>query len=557
MSRRTIVALAAACAAFALTPASAHASGGDMGPVAQHCGDNGSLCTEPADPYTYEGTYIGHDEPSVLFYSGTPGAGNNQLYHLQLPTDSGKIPTQSGTGGTWNFQLHPAFWFGMALCDDQSAPNPGGSTLAGPNVPCAADSDSNIYTGTTPTAQGGTNYIGRHPGTAFMELQFYPPGWVTEPITDACSGTQWCAALTIDSDALNQNTNRFLNSTCADQLFGNTEYVNFAYITKSGAPMGPANPLQVNDATFDITNPDLLLMNSGDQLTVDLHDTAHGVQVVIHDLTTGRSGSMTASAANSFGAIEYAPTGTSCTLVPWDFHPEYATSSEATRVVWAAHGYNVAYSDEIGHWEYCNAANFTADFSTFPFPCTSAGVSDANGVDGDDIFCLPGSISSMIDVTGCTQSDEDFDGVSYQPVWPGVAHDMATSSTPGAIVFSSPTFNGGQQYARVAFETDLPRIEATGLSPNNSCDRFSPAGTGCVDPPNGANFYPMFVARQTDQGCRWFEGGPNFPGKTQTFGGTPTAEYGPILRLDYPTPAGDGPRINDFRNVLPFNPCPS
>ena len=29
-------------------------------------------------------------------------------------------------------------WFGMVLCDDQSAPNPTGSTLAGPNVPCTA-----------------------------------------------------------------------------------------------------------------------------------------------------------------------------------------------------------------------------------------------------------------------------------------------------------------------------------------------------------------------------------------------------------------------------------
>ena len=35
----------------------------------------------------------------------------------------------------------------------------------------------------------------------------------------------------------------------------------------------------------------------------------------------------------------------------------YATSSEHTRVPWAAHSYNVAFSDEIGHFEYCDKAN--------------------------------------------------------------------------------------------------------------------------------------------------------------------------------------------------------
>jgi hypothetical protein len=384
-----------------------------------------------------------------------------------------------------------------------------------------------------------------------MEMQFYPPGW-SPFVSNTCDGTRWCAALTIDSLSENQNTSQFLNDTCANQLFGGTEYVNFAYITKSGSPLGPPSPLSVNADTFNIGSPDLLLMNGGDQLTVDLHDTAHGLQVVIHDLTTGTSGSMTASAANGFSQIQFAPTGTACNAIPADFHPEYATSSEATRVMWAAHGYNVAYSDEIGHWEYCDAA----DMTTFPFACTQAGAGDPT-VDDDDIFCATAALSLLVQVTGCTQSDEDFDGVSYQKVWPGINGNMGTAKTPGPIVFSSPTFNGGAQYSRVAFETDLPRIEATGLSPNNNCQRFSPTGTGCVNPPNGAQFYPMFVAKQTDAGCRWFEGGPNFPGSTQNFGGSSTTEFGPLLRLDYPSPAGNLPRFNDFRNVLSSNPCPS
>jgi hypothetical protein len=32
-------------------------------------------------------------------------------------------PKQDGTGGTWNFQLRPALWFGIALCENQSYPN--------------------------------------------------------------------------------------------------------------------------------------------------------------------------------------------------------------------------------------------------------------------------------------------------------------------------------------------------------------------------------------------------------------------------------------------------
>jgi len=65
-------------------------------------------------------------------------------YQLTLPKDPPTLPTQTGPAETFNFQLHPAFWFGMAMCDDQSSPNPGGSAV-GPNVPCTPDSDANIY----------------------------------------------------------------------------------------------------------------------------------------------------------------------------------------------------------------------------------------------------------------------------------------------------------------------------------------------------------------------------------------------------------------------------
>src|SRR5260370_28740003 len=68
------------------------------------------------------GNYVGHDEPSLLFYSNTPGAGNSYVSRLTLPNDPPTLPNQSGTGGTFNFPVHPAFWFGMAMGDTQSAP---------------------------------------------------------------------------------------------------------------------------------------------------------------------------------------------------------------------------------------------------------------------------------------------------------------------------------------------------------------------------------------------------------------------------------------------------
>jgi hypothetical protein len=93
----------------------------------------GIFCTEVYESIGYHGAYTGHDEPSVLFYSNVAGSGNTMTYLLQLPMEPPTLPKQDGSGGTFNFQLHPAFWVGMAMCDDQSAPNPGGSSV-GPNV---------------------------------------------------------------------------------------------------------------------------------------------------------------------------------------------------------------------------------------------------------------------------------------------------------------------------------------------------------------------------------------------------------------------------------------
>ena len=519
----------------------------------------GILCAEVYQPIGYDGAYTGHDEPSVLFYSSTAGSGNRMVYLLRLPKDPPTLPKQDGTGGTFNFQLHPAFWVGMAVCDDQSAPNPGGSSV-GLNILCTPSSDVNIFDGTDSTK---SDYIGLHPGTAFMEMQFYPPGWFI-----GCQ-TAWCSALTIDSLSENQNTGAGNNAACG----GAIEYVNRAFITKSGIPTGPPSPLKHNAKTFTPT-ADTLFYNPGDVLRIDIRDTASGLKITIDDLTTGESGSMTASAANGFAEILFDPTGTNCNIathnIPFDFHPMYATSSEHTRVPWAAHSYNIAFSDELGHFEYCN------DVSRQGGPCTQDGVHDLDKTfppgREDDFGCFGAAFAGVKGLTpigGCTSTDFEFDGVPYQLVWPGTLADSAADQLlhPLSIEFTSPLFTNSatgeqQNYDRVAFETDLPRIES---NTNPPCQRHvsNPSdpnpGMDCVNPPKNANFYPFFSTGVSDfSACVWQLGGANIPGTVNTFGGNSTAEFGGRLDLAYPaaTPPGSVTvRFNNFRQILPDNPC--
>jgi hypothetical protein len=520
-------------------------SASDDGYGVRNCSTGLVICTEVADSIGANGAYTGHDEPSLLFYSDTAGSGNSNSYTLTLPTDPKTLPNQAGTGGTWNFQLHPALWLGMAMCDTQSFPEFTNT--------CTPDSDANIFDGTNPA---GADYIGKHPGTAFMEMQFYPPSWVPWPPGVSCDSQKWCAALTIDSFNQDGNTGTLNNADCLQKV--GREPVSFAFITKSGVPHAAPDPLSVFTPPFPAATPNPatdLWMNSGDVLTVELHDTPAGFQVVIHDLTSGQSGSMTASVANGFKQVLYEPASSTCHEAPYAYHPMYSTSSEHTRVPWAAHTYNVAFSDEIGHFEYCPSADADGN-------CTSAGANDPGGLDVDDANCFNADDSLLVQVGGCQATDNDFDGPAYGPNWPGTGpnngQDAKYHSSP--ITFTSPTFNGGSNYSRVAFETDLPRIEAADLG--GVCDRIT--GVGCTNPPPGASFYPIYstgtsTGNHSSHGhCVWQFGGPNIKGTTNTFGGNSTAEYGPLLFSFYPGPnPATRTRANNFRQILDSNPCPA
>jgi hypothetical protein len=509
------------------------------------CGEaEGIFCAEQADIPSYE--YVGHDEPSVLFYSNERGSGNSNVWRVRLPKEPPILPQQDGKGGIWNFQLHPAFWFGMALCDSQSHPNY--------THVCRRTSDDNIFDSGDP---GSPHYIGKHPGTAFMEMQFYPPGWIT-----GNSATQWTAALNIDSLSQNGNTGQGNNAACG----GAVEYVNFAYIQTDGVPPGPPSPLLQNSSTFTV-NANTLYMNPGDELEVSEFDTPHGLLIIVRDLTTGQSGFMVASAANGFGQILFDPNGTMCDAathnLPYDFHPMYATSSEHTRVPWAAHSYNIAFADETGHFEYCSTVAAEGG------ACLDPTVNDQPGL--DDNACYDAAFASMfglLGIGGCIDGDADFDGVPYRKyTWPGTIKNVWLDEQLHAqpIQFSSPRFwdseGEKEDFNRIAFEADLPRIED---QTNPPCQRHisNPAdpspGTGCVNPPVGADFYPFFTTTKTRHGCRWQLGGDYLPGTKRDFGGSSHDEYGDLLVLTYPGTNGlPSTRYNNFRRVLSNNPCPA
>lgn len=554
-------------------------------PPAHWCNTNGITCAEPFQKWQnfpfYQrlrkqgvklGEYIGHDEPSTLFYSNTPGSGNNNTYQLRLPKDPPVLPRQDQSGGTFGFQLHPTFWVGMAMCDNQSAPNPAYPGAPYPTVGCTPDSDANIFTSDSGSS---SHYIGKHPGVAFMEMQFYPPGWVKWPAGNSCDGTRWCAALNIDSLSENMNTGVPNNNACLNGA--GLEPVNFAFLTRNGVATAPANPL--DSARFNPSPKKDFFMRSGDRLRVRLFDTSKGFTVIVDDLTAGTTGKMVASTANGFASVKFAPSAKTCSLVPNAFHPAYSTSSPQTRVTWAAHSYNIAFADEIGHFEFCNKV----DSSSPILGCAKGAGFDTNNVDlQDDNYCLPapgvaGTQSSRIKVTGCLgilgDSDIDFDGVPYDArVWPGsIANSQAAKLlTPTPVRFTSPTTVGGANFSRVAFEADLPRIED--FRPDSpfggvqqGCQRFvkNPSdphpGQGCVNPPPQSRDYPFYVTTKPGGHCQWTEvGGVHLSGITNAFGGSAATEYGQsLLTGDYPTsPAGTVTlRDNNFRRILSANPC--
>ncbi|MGH7880897.1 MAG: hypothetical protein ACREQD_15585, partial [Candidatus Binataceae bacterium] len=354
----------------------------------------------------------------------------------------------------------------------------------------------------------------------------------------------------IDSLLMDPNNNTFNNNDCGNNLVAGRvgeEPANFAFVTKSGNSVAPADPLTGLGAQVVVTK-DVFLMNAGDTLEVRIGDNPGadpngGLEVIIRDLTTGKSGSMIASIANGFAQVNFAPSASTCTETPYAFHPMYGTSGVHTRVPWTAHSFNVAFSDEIGHFEYCT------DVDPITGTCLS-------GDRLDDFFCLAPSQSSKIKIGGCTFDDLNFDSPSYLLDWPGTLSDAAQDAKlhaqpirlNGAFIGASD--GATHQFDAVAFETDQPSVEAGFGYP---CDPTT--GAGCVNPPPGAAFYPVYTTTtDANLGCVWQLGGTSIPNTVQSYGDS-TAEYGAILGLEYAGLGGASLFFNDFQQALSSNPC--
>jgi hypothetical protein len=385
------------------------------------------------------GKYVGHDEPSVQFISSAAGSGNNLQWEITLPKEH-KLPA------TQTFENQIAFWFSLAICDTNSYPQ----------QPCTPDSDKNNGTQTATAA-----------GSAFLELQLYPPGFSPFISQISCDTTHWCAALNIDSLECTFGF-EFCNANCE-------EPVNFAFIQMNGVPAGPPAPANANASTFT-PNAETLLMNQGDSLKITLKDTPDGVLNKIVDQTTGKSGFMVASGKNGFEHSDL----TTCAGTPYNFHPEYSTAKLGNDVPWAALQANVGFSIEAGHF--------------------TPGINGDN--DADDAPCFSGpTLPGCLDLA--TGGDLDFDGTSYLPDWPD-----GTRNTPTPVTIGSVSHNGfgplsvergsssdyTQGYPAFQFETDILASEST-CGPTTL--------SGCTVPPPGAVFYPFYAQSGKGENCRF------------------------------------------------------
>ena len=475
----------------------------------------GDLCTDPikvvnghGSRFIDNGWYVGHDEPSVKFISTAPGSGNTMTYLMKMSRDPAASPTASGRVTDYG-QLSVAPWFGLPMCDSNSYPQ----------NPCSPDSDTNIGANTAAAA-----------GSAFMELQFYPPGYTPFVDSASCSATKWCAALTIDSLECTLNF-----GTCNNNCI---EPVNFSYLQTNGVPSGPPSP-QLTDVSTFTPNRNTLMINPGDALAVSITDPRQGFTTTVRDLSTGQTGYMTASAANGFMNTSI----TDCSGTPYTFHAEYSTASIQNRVPWAALEGGVLMEQEIGHSEVCSSlANqdpFTAAFAdgqSFSDPQvydTCVGGSEGRAAKGEGpcdpqtglcqnattqgpggpVACptndpASGALCEFADgncfakgtrtatVNGVPaketsaanecfanrfqNGDLDFDGLDYVPgAWPD-----GSGNHPTSFAYAGPFQRNGQPYPQIQFETDV------GGSSSRATPK--PAPGSCTAPPISAKFYPFW-----------------------------------------------------------------
>ncbi len=484
----------------------------------QHPAKAGVMCADPrggrGGRFFENGRYIGHDEPSVRFISSARGSGRNLTMDETLPLDPVAAPTvrHPGSDVTDWFELSLAPWISTAVCDPDSAPL----------LPCTPGSDQNAPKGTYP---GG--------GSAFVEVQFYPPGFA--PFTDSlsCDNTHWCSALTIDSLECTGNGSGSCDNNCV-------EPINFALVQTNGKPAGPPSPQLASNATFT-PNKNTFLMNPGDQITIRMFDATikggSALEVVETDHSTGKSGFMIASGANGFMHTD----PFSCAGTKFNFQPEYNTAAAGNVLPWGVGPYMINDEYEIGHFEACRSVTgrgidkVTKTISD-PFFKECSGpyekTKDNPKLEPNDAPCFKkgdthGALHAAPDkVTGCAIfnsaiGDLDFDGSPYYPDWPKSLLVSSKNPFPTPFLQGQPT-TGGHKYPSVQFVSDISDFEF-----NTSCNLTT--GSGCVMPPKGpGNFYPYFTLAKVNGACAWEFGNMR---NGNTFTATPAdpqAQYGTV-----------------------------
>jgi hypothetical protein len=478
----------------------------------QHAVKQGLPCLDPRGPgvtrFEENDHYIGHDEPSVRFLSSQPGSGNDITFNERLPVEPAKLPTvrHPGKDVTHTFELSLAPWFSTTVCDPNSAPL----------LPCTPTSDSNAPSGSYPGA-----------GAAFVELQFYPPGFA--PFDDAisCDNSHWCSALTIDSLECQGNGSGACNNQCV-------EPVNFAYVQTNGVPTGPPGPQLSNLKSFT-PNRHTLRMNPGDRITVQMFNAkipgGHALEAKETDWSTGQSGFMIASGANGF--MNTNPFN--CAGTRFNFQPEYNTARAQNIIPWGIGPYMINDQFEIGHFEPCTSVRSKATISLAKHvtdtyynhcigPYEPARDTAKAGLEPNDAPCFKfgdthGGLAAPNLVTGCPVffnaiGDLDYDGTPYYPDWP---NSVQPDRYPSSFRQQQPTTAGGAHYPAIQFMTDS---SATQL--NTNCNLVT--GSGCVLPPKGpGHFYPYWTQARVGGQCVWEFGNMR---NGNTFG--EDAQYGSV-----------------------------
>jgi hypothetical protein len=488
---------------------------------------NGIMCADPrggdGGRFVENGHYIGHDEPSFRLISNLKGSGRNMTINEKLPVDPVADPTVKTPGKdiTHWFELSIAPWISTDVCDPNSAPL----------LPCRPSSDANAPKGQFP---GG--------GQAFVELQFYPPGFAPFVDSISCDNSHWCSALTIDSLECTGNGSGSCNNNCV-------EPVNFAFISTNGVPAGPPSPQKSNTATVT-PNKNTLLMNPGDSITVRMFDAAvpggHALEAVETDHTTGKSGFMIASAKNGFMTTD----PFSCQGTKFNFEPAYNTARAANILPWGIGPYMINDQYEIGHFEACTKVSKPATTTIgnvkdrFFKECSGPyepKKDSAGQFEPDDAPCYKkgdthGGLHTAPNlVTGCPVfndaiGDLDYDGSPYWADWPRSTSVSNANPFPTPFLQQQPTTTGGHRYASIQFVTDASATEF-----NTKCNLAT--GSGCVMPPKGpGHFYPYFTQAKVSGNCVWEFGNMtngNTFGKDKQYGkvtpNTIGAFAGPIM----------------------------